>query len=1677
MVLCRSFMCVVFSLLFLFFCTVDVFAQGSGGISFEQDFSVSELQRLEACLSVETGRDVCYAGLCAYEPGYLCAEDVLDAVVVVVGPERAMGVLHEIMASPVFAISTDGHLLSHIIGRATSRVFGSSGENFLRCPHDFNDGCYHGFFEDTLPNAESPVAVVSSICENMPPDTPSKEKSYCYHGAGHVFMMQESHNLDLAIALCLQLSDGWAASCWQGVFMENAGEREWEMKQKNFLKDEPLYPCTVVEDRFKPECYINHHGYLLRHYSESWDALIEVCLGAEGFVEYCLGGLGLMLVSEFWTDVVSRDFDLFNKSHIEKVNFLCNQFPDEYISQSCYGHTVSGFLNFNHTDLRQVSSLCLGAGEEYRVACFKRVGSYLSNLVSSKAEKEISCATVPKEYRAFCLNVSYAEVGLPADHTTPHHHPLLRRVGLFFRSVISYFMNTFARPVHAHSGDSRVSELVRFAHPELHEGVVGCLSQGEKRAECYATLCEYEPGYLCAEDVLHTATVFDGPDVGMWMLEEMIASPLFGFDAANEGHSLAHTVGRITAQHFGGTGEVFLRCPTSLDYGCQHGFLEDALLAVTSPAEAVTNICESLPEKPGIGRPNCYHGAGHGVMMHEHYHLGNAFAVCDATPDPLSCLTGVMMENVSGYNTGRIQELYLENNSFRDDNPLAPCDTLVDAFHRKACYRQHMPYLARYFDYQLEDVVGACLSATTWADVDDCVFGFGAYGIYDGIQASFLPRFEGDFMDKIIHMCNQFPEKYRLHCYAPAIDQSTVFYGVERASDFCDKIIVQYRRECFRAIGDRHQGLVVTEAEKVEKCAPVPVEYRQECIDPHRNEGREVGVDSDSPFFSPLRRLLAGIAQFILNMVSRSVSTYTTYAENATDEYLAEQINGCLTSEDDSVECYASLCEYDRGYFCAEKILETVTKTQGPETAMEMLETMLWNSPFFFNPSSEGHNLAHVVGRTTAEYFGSNGSAFIKCSTILAYGCHHGFFEVGLAISEGDPAEAVLQICESMQDKPALGKTSCYHGAGHGIMMNASHDLDVALVVCDQLPNDRDTCYDGVFMEHINARYDFGVENNQFDVYNPLAPCNVVEERYRYSCYYRHGNYLFGYYGDSDDVVQNVINACLGAEEYMEVCLMAVSGSLFLPDYQEKFLPDLKGSRADIASIICSMFPEQYKSLCYTVFAGETVIFYGVKEAADLCSSVDGIYHTVCFKSVINRVGDLSEDEDSRKQMCVALPETWRRICFDGDDVVTLDMATKTVQEIGFDLFFTSLRGFVKNIIATFALYIQGFTQNALHSRVCNDQQWRYAGKISHCIEDNVCVSLDDYDYFGDAISLSENILAVGAFGDDDGGNDRGAVYLFEKDVFGLWRKALKISGGYSRSDGFLSVPLANNDRFGRSVSIYGDTLAIGAYYDHEKKGAVYLFECMDNKLRCEQVVKISSGGKMSSGELNIALGESAHFGAAVSLYEDTLAVGAYLDQDKGSVYFFERDTGGEWVYASRLFGGDLASIDGDTFGRSVSLYKNVLAVGQPRGGSDSRGSVYLFERNRVGLWDLVTQFTDVGGRDASPIILSPEDYFGSSVFLRDATLLVGAWGDDDHGVNTGAVYIFKKSGDGLWTRTIKLPYIDGGKMMTDVTTQAGGMFGHGLSLYGDRMMVGEYGNDGGGVDKGAVHFYDTCSI
>ncbi len=90
------------------------------------------------------------------------------------------------------------------------------------------------------------------------------------------------------------------------------------------------------------------------------------------------------------------------------------------------------------------------------------------------------------------------------------------------------------------------------------------------------------------------------------------------------------------------------------------------------------------------------------------------------------------------------------------------------------------------------------------------------------------------------------------------------------------------------------------------------------------------------------------------------------------------------------------------------------------------------------------------------------------------------------------------------------------------------------------------------------------------------------------------------------------------------------------------------------------------------------------------------------------------------------------------------------------------------------------------------------------------------YDYFGTSLSLNGDVIAVGAFGDDDGDSNAGAAYIFQWDG-AAWVEAYKLVA----SDGGM------DDSFGYSLSASGDLVLVGALYGDDRglnSGAAYVY-------------------------------------------------------------------------------------------------------------------------------------------------------------------------------------------------------------------------------------------------------------
>ncbi|MDP7008413.1 MAG: hypothetical protein QGI78_02475 [Phycisphaerales bacterium] len=253
--------------------------------------------------------------------------------------------------------------------------------------------------------------------------------------------------------------------------------------------------------------------------------------------------------------------------------------------------------------------------------------------------------------------------------------------------------------------------------------------------------------------------------------------------------------------------------------------------------------------------------------------------------------------------------------------------------------------------------------------------------------------------------------------------------------------------------------------------------------------------------------------------------------------------------------------------------------------------------------------------------------------------------------------------------------------------------------------------------------------------------------------------------------------------------------------------------------------------------------------------------------------------------------------------------------------------------------------------------------------------------FFGTSVSIQGGWMLVGAPGDDEVGVNAGAVHVYQlNEDSGLWEEFDKL---------FSDTP-ETNDRLGTGTAIDTNSgLAIASQLDATFSGELHPWK-----------INETSWAKLTTIENPI--GETgARFGNAIDLEGTTLIAGTpFEDNGKGSVWILEyNDTIEEFAVQARISPDDV--VLSPKFGTAVSLFGNTIAVGAPYDGNGevNGGSTYLFNNNGNG-WVLNDKFQGSSTQAG--------DAFGSSLYLAGTSIVVGS---PNHDLQSGDAYVFDVTG------------------------------------------------------------------
>lgn len=268
-------------------------------------------------------------------------------------------------------------------------------------------------------------------------------------------------------------------------------------------------------------------------------------------------------------------------------------------------------------------------------------------------------------------------------------------------------------------------------------------------------------------------------------------------------------------------------------------------------------------------------------------------------------------------------------------------------------------------------------------------------------------------------------------------------------------------------------------------------------------------------------------------------------------------------------------------------------------------------------------------------------------------------------------------------------------------------------------------------------------------------------------------------------------------------------------------------------------------------------------------------------------------------------------------------------------------------------------------------------------------------DHFGSSVSVSNNVILVGAFLSDVQGNISGAAYVYRYDAgAALWLEEQML----------VPVDLEAEDQLGKQVSIFNDFAILGANGNDDLgngAGAAYIYKYNPTTLLWEEKQKIvAHDGSSGDG-----------FGARVSISSNTVFVGAPNDDDSadyaGSAYAFRYDANAKmWIEEGKFLPDN--PVEFGSYGASVSVSGDMGIVGHMAGGTEDFAGEAIVYRYESATSQWVKQQT----LNASDAALG--DQFGIDVAISEGQIIIGANVDDDNGDASGSAYVFTEVNDGF---------------------------------------------------------------
>jgi len=259
---------------------------------------------------------------------------------------------------------------------------------------------YHGvveaFFADQrVKETDLQTIELRTLCPRG--DSPySNLQRQCTHGVGHGLVIFYNDIIE-AHQHCDEFElPREQESCAKGTFMQNVVQY-LEFEDSDFDDDDLYYPCSAVDSKYLPPCYLYHSTYILGENLFDVSKSFEDCddVTPEEYVRYCYAGVGRQMAPNAFHDV-------------QEAFIVCEKGQPQYQS---YCFTGLGLTLLNHLGNDKAFEYCKILPIEIKGNCYDQVGVVIGLFSETTQEWSEECSKAEsEEYYEICINANLESV-------------------------------------------------------------------------------------------------------------------------------------------------------------------------------------------------------------------------------------------------------------------------------------------------------------------------------------------------------------------------------------------------------------------------------------------------------------------------------------------------------------------------------------------------------------------------------------------------------------------------------------------------------------------------------------------------------------------------------------------------------------------------------------------------------------------------------------------------------------------------------------------------------------------------------------------------------------------------------------------------------------------------------------------------------------------------------------------------------------------------------------------------------------------------------------------------------------------------------------------------------------------------------------------------------------------